>query len=139
MKDMVQLLLMARNKKIFCSQQEFSDLVRKIKEEDINLKIDWDDGSGEEWARLIDGEKGIVCMINAKIGIAFVRNNYNNSNVMQILKGLCIERTDSYDRDEWTIDLETIKLQVPEIYWHTSESVVNTNAFCLNDFYFATI
>lgn len=78
-------------------------------------------------------------MINAKIGIAFVRNSYNNSNVMQILQELCVERIENYDTDEWTIDLSMIKRQIPEIYWHTSESAVNSNAFCLNDFYFATI
>lgn len=139
MKDMTRLLLMARNPKKFYNQQEFSDFIIRLQEADKNLKLDWDDGSGEEWARFIDGEKGLVSMINAKIGIAFVRNGYNNSNVMQVLQELCVERIDNYDTDEWTIDLGMIKRQVPEIYWHTSENAVNRNAFCLNDFYFATI
>ena len=32
---------------------------------------------GEEWARFSNLTDGIVCMINAKFGLAFIREKYN--------------------------------------------------------------
>lgn len=139
MKDMTQLLLRARDKMQFCNQQQFLNLIRSIEESDTNLKLDWDDGSGEEWARFIEEKKGIVLMLNTKIGVVFIRTSYVRSDVNKLLQNLYVEWTENYDIDEWFIDLNVIRQQVPEIHWHTSEDAVNVKAFCLNDFYFATV
>ena len=79
MENMIEVLKRARNKKVF-TNNEFKELLIAIQTADDNLKLDWDDGAGEEWARFSNQEEGIVCMISAKIGVAFVRKNYKFSN-----------------------------------------------------------
>lgn len=138
MKNIIEVLKRARNKKIF-TNNEFEELLIKIQTADNNLKLDWDDGAGEEWARFSNQEDGIVCMISAKIGIAFIRKTYKFSNIKNVIDILEIVFTDDYCSDSWFIDLANLKQTIPELYWHASEGAVNTNSFSLDDLYFATI
>lgn len=50
MKNMIEVLERARNEKVFVND-EFEELFKKIQSADSNLKLYWDDGAGEEWAR----------------------------------------------------------------------------------------
>ncbi len=138
MKNMIEVLKRARNKKIFINN-EFEELLIKIQSADGNLKLDWDDGAGEEWARFFNQKDGIVCMISAKIGVAFIRKNYKFSNIKDIIDRLEVVFTDDYCSASWFIDLVNLKQMIPELYWHASEGAVNTNGFSLDDLYFATI
>lgn len=138
MENMIEVLKRARNKKVF-TNNEFKELLIAIQTADDNLKLDWDDGAGEEWARFSNQEEGIVCMISAKIGVAFVRKNYKFSNIKNVIDMLEIVFTDDYCSDNWFIDLTNLKQMIPELYWHASEGAVNTNSFSLDDLYFATI
>lgn len=135
---MIEVLKRARNKKVF-TNNEFEELLIKIQTADGNLKLDWDDGAGEEWARFSNQKDGIVCMISAKIGVAFIRKNYKFSNIKNVIDMLEIVFTDDYCSDNWFIDLDNLKQMIPELYWHASEGAVNTNSFSLDDLYFATI
>lgn len=47
---MIEVLERARNEKVFVND-EFEELLKKIQSADSNLKLYWDDGAGEEWAR----------------------------------------------------------------------------------------
>lgn len=138
MENMIEVLKRARNKKVF-TNNEFEELLIKIQTADNGLKLDWDDAAGEEWARLFNQEDGIVCMISAKIGVAFIKKEYKFSNVRNVLDMLEIVFTDDYCSDDWFIDLANLKQMIPELYWHASEGAVNTNCFSLDDLYFATI
>ena len=138
MENMIEVLKRARNKKVF-TNNEFEELLIKIQTADDNLKLDWDDGAGEEWARFSNQEDGIVCMISAKIGVAFIRKKYKFSNIKNVIDMLEIVFTDDYCSDNWFIDLTNLKQMIPELYWHASEGAVNTNSFSLDDLYFATI
>lgn len=138
MENMIEVLKRARNKKVF-TNNEFEELLIKIQTADDNLKLDWDDGAGEDWARFSNQEDGIVCMISAKIGVAFIRKNYKFSNIKNVIDMLEIVFTDDYCSDNWFIDLTNLKQMIPELYWHASEGAVNTNSFSLDDLYFATI
>lgn len=135
---MIEVLKRARNKKVF-TNNEFEELLIKIQTADDNLKLDWDNGAGEEWARFSNQEDGIVCMISAKIGVAFIRKKYKFSNIKNVIDMLEIVFTDDYCSDNWFIDLTNLKQMIPELYWHASEGAVNTNSFSLDDLYFATI
>ena len=57
----------------------------KIQSTDAELRIDWEDGAGEEWARFSNLTDGIACMINSKLGLAFIREKYNFQKIEQIL------------------------------------------------------
>ena len=138
MENMIEVLKRARNKKVF-TNNEFEELLIKIQTADDNLKLDWDNGAGEEWARFSNQEDGIVCMISAKIGVAFIRKNYKFCNIKNVIDMLEIVFTDDYCSDNWYIDLANLKQMIPELYWHASEGAVNTNSFSLDDLYFATI
>lgn len=139
MKDMLEVLKHAKENKVVVNQEEFKDMLMQIQLADPSLKLDWDDGAGEEWARFSNQTEGIVCMININIRLAFVRNKYKCQNIEHIIADYEIVLTDDYCSDDWTIDVTKLKREVPEIYWHAAEGAVNTKCFSLNDFYFATI
>ena len=138
MENMIDILKRARNKKVFVDN-EFEELLKIIHSADSNLKLDWDDGAGEEWARFSNQQDGVVCMISAKIGLAFIRKSYNFSNIKNAIDVLEIVFTEDYCSENWFVDLVTLKQVIPELYWHASEGAVNTNSFSLDDLYFATI
>ncbi len=138
MENMIDVLKRARQKKVFVNN-EFEELLMKIQSADSNLKLDWDCGSGEEWARFSNRKDGIVCMISAKIGLAFIRKNYESDNIRETIDMLEVVYTEGYSSDEWFIDLADLKQTIPELYWHASEKAVNPNSFSLDDLYFATI
>lgn len=135
---MIEVLIRARNKKVFVNN-EFEELLLKIQLADGNLKLDWDNGAGEEWARFSNQNEGIVCMISAKIGVAFIRRSYEFNNIKSAMDMIEIVFTDDYCSDNWFIDLANLKQMLPELYWHASEGAVNINSFSLDDLYFATI
>ena len=138
MENMVEILKRAKEKKVFLNN-EFEELLMKIQLADSNLKLDWDDGAGEEWARFSNQKDGIVCMISAKLGVAFIRESYKFSNIKNVVKMLEIVFTEDYCSENWFVDLADLKQMIPELYWHASEGAVNTNSFSLDDLYFATI
>lgn len=138
MENMMEVLRKARNKKIFLNN-EFEELLMKIQLADSNLKLDWDDGAGEEWARFFNQKDGIVCMVSAKIGVAFIKKCYEFNNIKNIMGILEIVFTDDYNSDNWFIDLTSLEQEIPEFYWHASEGAVNMNCFSLDDLYFATV
>ena len=51
MRDMLKELIVARNKKIY-KDNDFKTLLLVLKRINIENKINWDEGAGEEWAFL---------------------------------------------------------------------------------------
>lgn len=139
MKDMLEILRRAKQKKIFANQEEFKDVLVRIQMADTGLRLDWDDGAGEEWARLSNLMDGIVCMINTKIGVVFVKKRYKFQNIKHILDNFEIVFTEDYCSADWFIDVSNFEREISEMYWHASENAVNKNCFSLDDFYFATV
>lgn len=139
MKDMLETLRKAKRKKVFIDQQEFKNVLTQIQLADSELKLDWDDGAGEEWARFSNLTDGIVCMINIRLRLVFIREKYNFQNIKKTLENFEIVFTENYYSDEWSIDVTNLKKEISEIHWHASEEAVNRKCFSLDDFYFATI
>lgn len=137
--NLLEILIKAKDKYIFEEQDNFIRALDEIKQCDKDLKLDWDDGTGEEWARLIHEEHGIVYMMNSKIGIIFARKSYESKISKDLFSKYEIFITENYDKDEWFIDLERLKSEVNQLSWHASEEAVNPNEFSLNDLYFATV
>ena len=98
MKDIMEILRKAECKRVFENQKEFWAVLTQM--------------------QLADG---IVCMMNARLRLAFIREKYN------------------YDLDEWSVNIDYLKKEIPQIYWHACEDAVNAECFSLNDFYFATV
>lgn len=138
MENMIEVLKKARDKKVFVGN-EFKELLIKIQLSDKDLKLDWDEGAGEEWARFFNQQVGIVCMINSKIGVAFIRKSYEINRIKNVIDMLEIVLTDNYSSENWFVDLVDFKERIPEMCWHASTDAVNINGFSLDDLYFATI
>lgn len=138
MKNMIEVLKKAREKKVF-KNNEFKELLIKIQLMDPNLKLDWDDGAGEEWARFFEQESGVVCMISARLAVAFIRKSYEFSKIQNIMDMMEIVYTEDYSSNNWYINMANFKKEIPELYWHASEEAVNIDSFSLDDLYFATI
>lgn len=138
MENIIDVLKKAKYKKIFAGN-EFEEMLTMIQSSDKSLSLDWDDGAGEEWARFFNNKDNIVCMINAKIGVAFIRNSYEYDNIKNVIYMLEIVYVDNYSAKNWFVDLEQLSRVIPEIFWHASEGAVNVNSFSLDDFYFATV
>ncbi|WP_165253656.1 hypothetical protein [Adlercreutzia sp. ZJ304] len=136
--NMTEVLKRARSKKIFAGN-EFAELLAEIQSADSSLELDWDFDAGEEWARFFSRENGTVCMMNAKIGVTFIRKAYEFSNIEHIVGALEIVFTENYSSEDWFIDLADLEQNVPEICWHASEEAVNPTCISLDDLYFATV
>jgi hypothetical protein len=76
--NLLEILIKAKDKCLFITEDNFTKVLDEIKQYDTDLKIDWDNGAGEEWARLTHKEHGIVYMLNSKIGILFARKSYES-------------------------------------------------------------
>lgn len=138
MKDIIEIFKKARNKKIFLNN-EFQELLMKIQSADDSLELEWDSGAGEEWARFFSEEKGTVCMINARIGVAFIRKGYNSRKIKRVIDALEVVPVENYSVEEWRVDLDKLQQTVPEIFWHASQEAVDVNQFSLDDLYYASV
>ena len=135
MRDLLKELVMARNKKIY-KGNDFKTLLSTLKGIDIDNKINWDEGAGEEWAFL--NNQSLSIMLNTKIGIYFVRGELSDDYLDVLNDGNCVY-VSNYDLKEWFIDLEYLQKNIPEIIWHTSGDTIDTNGFSLDELYFATV
>ena len=139
MNDLNLILIKAKRKKVFKSVLEIQEIIDNIRLSDKKFSIDWDSGAGEEWVRLCNEKKSVVCMMNTKIGIAFIRKDELTEETIQQLNLYYLFNVSDYSTEEWKIDLEELKRKIPEISWNASPYAVDINSFSLDDFYFATI
>ena len=138
MNDLTTVLLKAKSKYMFNNRSHFACFVNDVTIK-TGLELDWDTGAGEEWARLIDNTKGVVCMIHTKIGIAFLQRDVENTNLVTLLNALYIIIVDDFNCDNWKVDISELRTKNPEIFWHSDKDVVNRDHFSLNELYFSTI
>lgn len=139
MQDMLSVLRRAKQKPTFKDPNEFKSLLEQIKKAKPTLKIDWDEGAGEKWVRFIDQNNGIVCMLSVDLKLAFIRENSKIQSLLNTMRNYEIVFVDDFSSDNWSIDVDELENDIAEIVWHTSEDVINSNCFSLDDFYFATI
>lgn len=143
MKDILEQFKKAKEKKVFKNQEEFIELLHRIQVADSDLELNWDDGAGEDWAYLTNEESGITCMLHAKIGIAFIHiwKDYEFKKIKDSVETLEVVFVESYNVDEWFINLVDLERDVPEIYWRLEKNsaAVDVNCFSLQDLYFATV
>lgn len=138
-KDLNSIFIKAKKKKMYGDLVEFQNIIQQVQSMDENIRLDWDAGVIEEWARFIKNGTGIVCMMNIRIGVVFVRVKSLSKEILEIFKELFVVYVDDYESEEWFIDLSLLQSTTPEIDWNASSDAVNTEKMSLNDLYFATI
>ena len=139
MNDILKVLKQAKESFPCFEEQGFQELIGDICKKDTSLSLDWDYEAGEEWARFYSISQGTVCMMSTKLPIAFIRNSYDYTCIGSCLHNIEIVCVGSYSEEEWSIDLEKLANELPEIYWHASIGAVDPACFCLDDFYYATV
>lgn len=139
MRNINKVFIAAKEKKRYTNCLEFESMLEAVKKVDRHMKLDWDSGAGEEWARFTKSDLGVICMMNAKIGIVFARKNCLNNETIKILKSLFLVEVKDFNSKEWAIDLAILMETTPEISWNVSPYAVEAKKMSLNDLYFATI
>lgn len=137
--NMLEALREARGKKKFDSEEEFKQILRLIKSFGKEISIDWDDGAGEEWARIVHQNLGVIGMIHTKIGMLFIMKNKELDTIKDKLKDVYIVEIEDFDKKEWFIKIEDIKNTAPELNWCAPPSAIDCNNFSLSDFYVITV
>lgn len=138
MKELCEVIEKARKKKVYKNVEEFRNFIEVINKSDNSIQLDWDYDAGEEWARYLKSDVGIVCLINAKIGIAFIRKDELKKRTKEVLKQIFIIDVYDFDSREWCINLSLLK-EMPEIIWNASPNAIDMMGMSLNDLYYATI
>ncbi len=139
MQDLSKILMEAKKKKVYENIDEFKNVLDEIMSTEINVVLDWDIDAGEEWARFIDRRKGVVGMLNAKIGIVFICNNFLTSLTLKKLDSLFLVKVSNYSSEEWYVDLSLLEKEISEISWERCLDKVDVTRLSLDDLYFATI
>lgn len=139
MQDLSKVLMKAKKKKVYKNIEEFMDVLNEIMNDEVNIVLDWDNDAGEEWARIVHRQKGVVCMLNAKIGIVFARNNFIKNKTLKDLNSLFFVKVSSYSSEEWFVNLSLLEKELPEISWERCSNAIDVTSLSLDDLYFATI
>lgn len=139
MQDLSRILMEAKKKKVYENIDEFKDVLDEIMSSEINVVLDWDNEAGEGWARFIHRQKGVVGMLNTKIGIVFICDHFLKSITLKKLDSLFLVRVPSYSSEEWYVDLSLLEKEISEISWKKCFDDVDVTRLSLDDLYFATI
>ena len=139
MKELNSIFISAKNKKVFCNDNEIDAIINAILQSDKTIYLDWDKGAGEEWARLFRKESGMICMLHRRIGVAFIRLLESDTIIKKVLSTIYAVEVEDYNLEEWRIDLYSLRESIPEISWNVSPYAVDTENMSLNDLYFATV
>lgn len=139
MKDLNDIFIKAKAKKIFKDDGEIEKIIRNILQVDSMICLDWDKGVGEDWIRFYREQSGVICMLHKKIGIAFVKTEEGNEKVINEINELYVVEIENYNLEEWCIDLDLLRERTPEMSWNVSPYSVDVENMSLNDLYFATV
>lgn len=137
MRELSTILIKAKEKKVYQTLIEFCEVLSTIMKSDPEFDLDWDDGVIEEWARITKKQEGIVCMLNIKIGVAFIRKHELNSKTLIALDSLFLVDVLDYSSEIWCIDLDLLEKRIPEI--DLDPDVIDITKMSLDDLYFATV
>lgn len=139
MRDLTAIFEAAKEKCVFLNQNAFFDFLKDILPTNGELYLDWDYESGENWARIVHPNYGIVYTISSKIGIAFVDMDYLQK-TSPILNSKCeVVIISDPDEECWFIDLAALKQKIPEVIWHASTDAVDPDHFSLSELFYATM
>lgn len=138
MENLLNVLCNAK-KHIKIELSEIHNFISDVSKMKSEIICDWDEWSGEEWMSVAVDKKKIA-MIGIKIPVIFVLSeDQAKLQEYELIKKLYRVEIDDFDNEMWNIDLEEYKNAIPEIEWHSSKDVVNTNSFSTDEFWFATI
>ncbi|MBE6949957.1 MAG: hypothetical protein E7451_01300 [Ruminococcaceae bacterium] len=137
MRDILEIFKSAREHYCFRNLREFYHCICALQSEFPGMTLDWDDGAGERWARLWDGDWWF--MVHRRLGIAFMRGPHDAAPIPSSIAHLTIVPVTGIDAEEWYLDVDQLCRDFPEIGWHACADAVDPTAFSLSDLYYATV
>ena len=139
MRDLTNEILKSKRNQNTWSQEKLELLLKLWGQVDDSLKFDNDIESGELWVRVLKNSK-VIGIIGVNIPLLIITDNYlNNSRNYDFFRDVHIVEDVDFNVNSWYIDLDTIKLSVPEITWRASQDAVNPECMSINDFWYATV
>lgn len=139
MRDLFTVLFQAQAMRPRIGYFKLKQIVLDIQTADVSLRMDWDEGAGEEWIRFIHPTEGLVMMIHDVVPIAFIKSTYNVLLIDKAITHFLVIQSENFDSAEWTVNVDRLTRDIPEIVWHASISAVDPDCFSLNDLYYATV
>ena len=97
--------------------------------------LDWDEGAGESWARLLIGDK-FAALVSLEMPLVIIRNSLMGyANGLSELDGIEVVPVSGFDDRSYSIDRELAQaLQLPRL-----EAEFDTRHFSITEFWWATI
>jgi hypothetical protein len=119
-------------KKSKWNRQKFIEIVLFILRRNAKSWVQWDEDSGELWARVLLGDK-VIAIISSVQPIALLAHSFNEQLVTQLEDDIVVIKFHEYDGQEFSLD--------PEVYyklfgerWRTETSDIMR--FSAHDLYF---
>ena len=137
MKDLLEVFKSAKERYCFKDLHEFYKCICALQSELPGMTLDWDDGAGEAWARLWDSD--LWFMMHRRIVTVFMRSSTETPRIPSSIAHLTIVPVDSIDAEEWYLDVDQLREDLPEIAWHACLDAVDPSALSLNDLHYATV
>lgn len=130
--DLTNILIAARKKKRYRTLNAFaSDFYSHISIIE-NCNVIGDVDCGERWVWVPE-----VGMFHTEVGVCFILEKY--AETFKNFFDIAIVTVPDFDEQIWSIDLEHLKHEVPEIQWAASDKAVNPNCFSTQELYYATV
>lgn len=95
--------------------------------------IDWDEGAGEEWMRIITGNR-LEVLISVKVPLAFV--SLRASRQVSLEEELELVVVENFDEVQFSCSTEKLN---EAFGWTRKMEVLNPASFSVNDIWYATV
>ena len=131
MKDLIQEITKALEyKKLWYTEGFIHYLINKH-----NYNFNYDFWAGKEVAQIFNGNE-MIGILHAKFPLGFIRRDFIEA--FEDLNFYHIVKVDDLEKAEWSVDKQEMKKIAPEITWLSDDEVVNSKAFSVLDFGYAT-
>jgi hypothetical protein len=133
--DLTPLFLEAKSKIERHSVSQLFESLKRIADE-RHLQLAWDKDDGEQWGRLLDGDK-VILMFHSSLPILFVdsseENVYNHFLTDALTTGMTLVRIESWNAKNFSLNIELANDILP---WN---SAIFAGEISIDDLWYATV
>jgi len=116
--------------------EEVFKLIEYFKKDNPNSCVQWDWGSGEEGCAFIANNQ-LIAYVHTKFPICFSKKEFHIYKEILSYR-LWFVSIDDFYKNEWFVDLDKLRQEVPDINWLASKDAVDPESFSIAGFRFAT-
>lgn len=122
------------------SEAKFTKLLEQARDLLKGSSIDWDDGAGEDWGRLIHGRGGVALAVNRLVPLAIVVTPAD-ARLLTLLdeSGVIPITTSDWERPEFSADPSVAERVFRVFRWPHSPDEIDMRALSANDLWWMTV